>query len=61
MMYRSALGRLPTNRELKRMQALVSRFGTLHEEGQEDMLASVQVWRDVAHTIFNLKEFIYIQ
>ena len=60
-MYRSALGRLPTNGELERMQALVSRFGTLHEEGQEDMLASVRVWRDVAHTIFNLKEFIYIQ
>lgn len=60
-MYRAALGRLPTNRELERMEALVAQFAALHEEPRESLMESVQVWRDVAHTIFNLKEFIYIQ
>jgi len=60
-MYRAALGRLPTNRELERMEALVAQFTELHGESRENLMESVQVWRDVAHTIFNLKEFIYIQ
>ena len=60
-MYRVALGRLPTDLELEQMEALVERFAALHEESPEQLMDSVRVWQDVAHTIFNLKEFIYIQ
>ncbi len=60
-MYRAALGRLPTKAELKRMESLVDHFAQLHAEPQSNLMQSVQVWRDVAHTLFNLKEFIYIQ
>ena len=60
-MYRAALGRLPTKGELERMEALVGHFAELHAEPRENLMDSVQVWRDVAHTLFNLKEFIYIQ
>ena len=60
-MYRTSLGRVPTKREMERMGALASRLGALHGVPEEQLLESVPVWRDVAHTIFNLKEFVYIQ
>ncbi len=60
-MYRVALGRLPSDLELEQMETLVERFAALHEEPPEQLMDSVPVWQDVAHTMFNLKEFIYIQ
>ena len=60
-MYRASLGRLPTNGELNRMQGLINQFAELHAEPDGNLMKSEQVWRDVAHTLFNLKEFIYIQ
>ena len=60
-MYRTALGRLPTEPEFVRMESLAEEFAELHGESREDVMASVPVWRDMAHSIFNLKEFIYIR
>jgi len=60
-MYRKALGRTPAEPELGRMAALAVEFGTLHGEQPEALLGSIPVWRDMAHAIFNLKEFIYIR
>ena len=28
---------------------------------REELLSSLPVWKDLAHSVFNLKEFIYIQ
>ncbi len=60
-MYLAALGRLPTEREADKMKALVWEFADLHNEPLDDVLVAEPVWADVAHTIFNLKEFIYIR
>ena len=60
-MYRKALGRHPESAELDRMDALARHFADLHGEPTDSLMESVPVWRDVAHAIFNLKEFIYIQ
>ncbi len=60
-MYRAALGRPPTDRELARMESLAEQFANLHGEPTEELMGSLPVWRDMAHSIFNLKEFIYIR
>ena len=60
-MYRRALGRPPTSGELDRMESLAERFADLHGESREALMGSVPVWQDIAHSIFNLKEFIYIR
>ena len=60
-MYRKALGRTPAEAELGRMAALAAEFGALHGAQPEALLGSVPVWRDMAHAIFNLKEFIFIR
>ena len=60
-MYRVALGRLPTDGELERMESLAEQFAELHGEGTGSLMGSLPVWRDIAHSIFNLKEFIYIR
>jgi hypothetical protein len=59
-MFRVGLGRPPERGERARFAAAVKRFATLHEVAEADVLKSAVVWRDVAHTFFNLKEFIYI-
>ena len=60
-MYRAALGRPPTDLELDRMESLAEQFAELHREPTEGVMGSFPVWRDMAHSIFNLKEFIYIR
>ena len=60
-MFRTALGRSPKDSELVRFKYLVVQLGDLHGITQEDLLKSREVWKDLAHSIFNLKEMIYIQ
>jgi Protein of unknown function (DUF1553) len=59
-MFRVGLGRPPERGERSRFAAAVKRFAALHDVTENDVLKSAVVWRDVAHTFFNLKEFIYI-
>jgi hypothetical protein len=59
-MFRSALGRDPQSEELDRWAALVDDLAVLHGAGS-DVLRSHQVWQDVAHTMYNVKEFIYVR
>lgn len=60
-MYNSALNRYPTAEEQESMEGLAERFADLHGVPTENILNSVPVWRDMAHTIFNLREFVYIR
>jgi hypothetical protein len=57
-MFETATGRAATAVELERMQALVREFAAAHKAGE--VAADRNVWRDVAHSLFNLKEFLYI-
>jgi hypothetical protein len=59
-MIRCALGRRAAPEEIERFAGLADRMGRLHGAGGAGLLASRPVWRDVAHAIFNLKEFIYV-
>jgi hypothetical protein len=59
-MFRVGLSRPPDRAERARFVAAVKRFAALHNVTDDGLMQSQPVWRDVAHTFFNLKEFIYI-
>jgi hypothetical protein len=59
-MFRAALGRPPRADEGRRFQETVLELAALRGVPAEDTLKSIEVWSDVAHTLFNLKEFITI-
>jgi hypothetical protein len=56
-----ALRREPSSIERDRFRGLASELASLHQVSREDLLNSLPVWKDLAHTIFNMKEFIYVQ
>ncbi len=59
-MFEVALSRSPTAVEQQRFEAMVSELAALHEVPPGDVLKSQAVWKDIAHAMINLKEFIYI-
>jgi cytochrome c553 len=59
-MFLRTLGRVPTKDERQRYETAVGQLAVLHEVPAEGVLKNRAVWTDVAHTMFNLKEFIYI-
>jgi len=60
-MFRAALGRLPSDDERARFAGLAKELADLHKATPEKMLESREVWKDMAHAMFNLKEFIYLR
>jgi hypothetical protein len=60
-MFRMALGRPPQAAETARIAAFVRQLAALQQVPEADILKSRPVWKDVAHAVFNLKEFIYVR
>ena len=58
-LFRTALGRLPDAAESEKFHGLTQELAKLHEVEDDQVLASREVWKDMAHLVFNLKEFIY--
>ncbi len=58
--YLSALNRPPSAEELDRMEMFVRDLAELHAVSADQMLSSQPLWKDVAHAVYNLKEFIYV-
>ncbi len=61
VMFRTALGREPEADEEERFRLLALKIGSLRGVPPGAILESREVWEDLAHTIFNLKEFIYLR
>jgi Protein of unknown function (DUF1553)/Protein of unknown function (DUF1549)/Planctomycete cytochrome C len=59
-MFQTALNRLPTGAEHTRFEQVAAQLAELHGVPPDEMLKSTAVWRDVAHTLFNLQEFVFI-
>ena len=59
-MFQTALGRAPNTDERNRFEGAVSQFAQLHGVPADNILLSRAVWKDLAHALFNVKEFIYI-
>lgn len=60
-MFRTALGREATGDELTRFANAVRSVATTYGVAETDLLTNRAVWRDAAHMMFNLKEFIFVQ
>jgi len=60
-MFLAALGRPPSSEELDRWRSLTNRLAAGEGVAATEILASKTVWKDVAHTFFNTKEFLYLK
>jgi hypothetical protein len=60
VMFQQALGRSPLQEERAGLRLLVAEFADLHAVDEDDVMRNHAVWQDLAHTLFNMKEFIYI-
>jgi hypothetical protein len=59
-LFRVGLGRPPAAEEQDRFRQAVDELAELHGVRPAEVLSSRALWKDVAHTMFNLKEFLYI-
>ena len=55
-MFETALSRPPAPEERDRFDTLAAHLAQLHNAP----IDSQRVWQDVAHAVFNLKEFVYL-
>jgi hypothetical protein len=55
-MYRTAFGRLPTEKEMMAATAFLTHQGREHGEPDHP-----KAWSDFAHVLFNAKEFIFVE
>ena len=60
-MFLGAFSRAPTTAEVERWSLAVKEFGTLHGVSPGQELTSLVIWKDLAHAMFNVKEFIYVR
>jgi hypothetical protein len=60
-LFHAALGRRPTPAESERFRGLAAEVASLHHVPRDVIVSSLPVWKELAHTIFNMKEFIYVQ
>lgn len=60
VMFTTALGRPARPDEQARFAELAARFAELHQVPPDQLLASREIWQEVAHTLFNTREFISI-
>jgi hypothetical protein len=59
-MFAAALGRAPSSAERERFVAAAQQLAGHDQARNSDVLMRREVWKDVAHAIFNLAEFCYI-
>jgi hypothetical protein len=59
-MFRVAFSRPPTKEETDRFELAITELAKLHAIPSDEVLASEAIWTDVAHTVFNLQEFVYV-
>jgi hypothetical protein len=60
-MFLGALGRSASASEVARLAGLCRQVAVLEGVAPEGILQSIPIWKHVAHTIFNMKEFIYLR
>lgn len=60
-MYLSAFSRPPTSQEIAAATAFLSEAGESHGLSRVEALTNEQVWAELAHVLFNVKEFIFIR
>jgi hypothetical protein len=59
-MFRLALGRPPDAAERRSFEQAAAELAALHDTPPDALLKSRAVWKNLAHVMFNAKEFIYV-
>ncbi len=59
-MLRQGLSRKPSSDERQRFAHAIIQFADLEQVSHNDVMTSRAIWKDAAHAIFNLQEFIFI-
>ena len=59
-MFQASLGRSPDAAEMSRFEQTVQELSELYQVPAEKVMASQEIWKDIAHALFNLNEMIYI-
>jgi hypothetical protein len=60
-LFHAALSRAPTSVEAERFRNLAAELASLHGVARTEIPNSPAVWKDLAHTVFNMKEFLYVR
>jgi len=60
-MFRTSLGRGISSAETERWTTALNDLAALRQVSASDLMSNMVLWKDLAHAMFNLKEFIYIQ
>ena len=61
-MYEQAFCRWPSQTEIREARSFLSDQVAFYEqEGQDSESAAHKAWSDLCHTLFNMKEFIYLR
>lgn len=59
-MFQHALGRSCTKDEKQQYVTLSHELAALYEIESDQLMSSILIWKDIAHVVFNLKEFIFL-
>ena len=59
-MFRSAFGRSPTAEEQFRFEQTLRELSDLYQVPNDNVMSSPEIWKDMAHAMFNFNELIYI-
>lgn len=59
-MFRSAVGRSPTAEEQSRFETAIRQLADLYQIPAGEVMTNAALWKDVAHSLFNMSEMIYI-
>ncbi|MEP7362414.1 MAG: PSD1 and planctomycete cytochrome C domain-containing protein [Acidobacteriota bacterium] len=60
-MFESAFAHPASPAELARLRGMVQSLAARRNVPESDILSNVDVWKDAAHTFFNMKEFVYVR
>jgi hypothetical protein len=60
-MFLASLGRDPSPDETQLWTTAATRLASAHQVSDDVCLASLAVWRDIAHMLLNTKEFVYVR
>ncbi|MCA9110195.1 MAG: PSD1 domain-containing protein [Planctomycetaceae bacterium] len=58
-MFIQALGREPSDQEIARWTEAAMSFSTCSEPESDELMTETSVWTELAHAMFNTKEFLY--
>ena len=60
-MFRRAMGRLPDEWETAAVMSALREFSKERDLLESEWLSSQELWADLAQSLFNLKQFIYLR